>query len=94
MHNAALRNATGYTQDPNIQHLHDETFILPIREHLQPHPSQYKPMHLATRGNNKIRRTPPTHISSSEEILPLAQLRTNTSPFLKSYLHKVDAKTS
>ena len=55
--------------------------------------------HLATRGNNKIRRTPPPHTSSSEEILPrltrrtLAQLRTNKSPFLKSYLHKVDAKT-
>ena len=38
-------------------------------------------------------------ISSSEERLPrltrrtLAQLRTNKSPFLKSYLHKVDAKT-
>ena len=27
-------------------------------------------MHLATRGNNKILRTPPPHISSSEEILP------------------------
>ena len=45
-------------------------------------------MHLATRGNNKILRTPPPHISSSEEILPritrrtLAQLRTNKSPFL------------
>ena len=55
--------------------------------------------HLATRGNNKILRTPPPHTSSSEEILPrltrrtLAQLRTNKSPFLKSYLHKVDAKT-
>ena len=54
---------------------------------------------LATIGNNKILRTPPPHISSSEEILPcltrstLAQLRTNESPFLKSYLHKVDAKT-
>ena len=54
--------------------------------------------HLATRGNNKILRTPPPQISSSEEILPrltrrtLAQLRTNKSPFLKSYLHKVDAK--
>ena len=48
---------------------------------------------LATRGNYKIMRTPPPHISSSEEILPrptpstLAQLRTNKSPFLKSYLH-------
>ena len=56
-------------------------------------------MHLATRGNNKILRTPPPYISSSEEILPclthctLVQLRTNKSPFLKSYLHKVDAKS-
>ena len=52
--------------------------------------------HLATRGNNKILCTPPPHISRSEEILycpirrTLAQLRTNKSPFLKSYLHKVD----
>ena len=52
--------------------------------------------HLATRGNNKILCTPPPHISSSEERLTrrtLAQLRTNKSPFLKSYLHKVDTKT-
>ena len=55
--------------------------------------------HLATRGNNKILRTPPPHTSSSEERLPrltrrtLAQLRTNKSLFLKSYLHKVDSKT-
>ena len=55
--------------------------------------------HLAIRGNNKILRTPPPHISSSEERLPcltrrtLAQLRTNQYPFLKSYLHNVDAKT-
>ena len=27
-------------------------------------------MHLSARGNNKILRTPPPHISSSEEILP------------------------
>ena len=160
MQNAALRTATGCTQDTNIQHLHDETPTLPIHEHLQLHASQYKqktqhpshPLHkhttyfntprqkkttifnngryttniptyphtvtttdiktnmrhihtsivsrhLATRGNNKILRTPPPHTSSSEKILPrltrrtLAQLRTNKSPFLKSYLHKVDAKT-
>ena len=55
--------------------------------------------HQATRGNNKILRTPPPHISSSKEILPrltrrtLAKLRTNKSPFLKSYLHKVDTKS-
>ena len=55
--------------------------------------------HLATRDNNKILRTPPPHINSSEEILPritrrtIAQLRTNKSPILKSCLHKVDAKS-
>ena len=59
----------------------------------------YRFKYLATRGNNKILRTPSPHISSSEEKLShltrhtLAQLRTNKSPFLKSYLHKVDAKT-
>ena len=43
--------------------------------------------HLVTRGNNKILRTAPPHISRSEEILsrltyrPLVQLRTNNSPF-------------
>ena len=55
--------------------------------------------HLVRRGNNKILRTPPPHISSSEEILPrltrrtLAQLRPNKSHYLKSYLHKVNAKS-
>ena len=57
--------------------------------------------HLATGGNGRMVRTPPPHTSSSEERLPrltrrtLAQLRfrTNKSPFLKSYLHKVGAKT-
>ena len=55
--------------------------------------------HLTTRGNNKILSTPPPHIISSEDIIyrltrrTLAQLRTNKSPFLKSYLNNVDAKT-
>ena len=55
--------------------------------------------HLATRGNNTIMRTPPPHICNIEEILArlsrcsLVQLRTNKSLFLKSYLHKVDAKS-
>ena len=46
--------------------------------------------HLATRGNNKILRTPPPHICSSEERLPrltrcsLAQLRTNNHTYTKS----------
>ena len=53
--------------------------------------------HLAARDNNKILRTHPPQVSSTEENLPrhtrrtLAQLRTNKSPFLLSYIHKIDA---
>ena len=56
-------------------------------------------MHLATRGNNKIMRTPSPHVSRYADRIQritrrtLAQLRTNKSPFLKSYSHKVDAKS-
>ena len=55
--------------------------------------------HLAARDNNKIFRTHPPQVSSTEENLlrhtrrTLAQLRTNKSPFLLSYLHKIDAST-
>ena len=42
MQNAALRTATGCSQDTTIQQLHDETLTLPIHEHLQHHASQYK----------------------------------------------------
>ena len=41
MQKAALRTATGCTQDTNI-HLHDEILTLPIHEHLRLHASQYK----------------------------------------------------
>ena len=37
MQNAELRTATGCTQDTYIQHLHDETLILPIHGHLHLH---------------------------------------------------------
>ena len=42
MQNAALRTATGCTQDTNIQHMYGKTLTLPIHEHLQLHASQYK----------------------------------------------------
>ena len=42
MYNAALKTATGCTQDTNIQYMHDETLTLPIQEHLQLHASQFK----------------------------------------------------
>ena len=128
MQNAALRACTGCTHDTNLQHLHDETNILPIQKHLQLYASQVRQeaqypshplhchysrhktsmrdihtsivsQHLAARDNNKILRTHPPQVSSTEENLPrhtrrtLAQLRTNKSPFLLSYLHKIDAST-
>ena len=156
MQNAAWRTATGCTQYTNKQHLHDETLLLHIHEHLQLYASQYKQQtktqhpshslqkhttyfntprlntifnngryttniptdphtvtttdikhihtsivsgHLATGGNNIILLTPSPHIINHEEILPRltsrtpAQRRTNKSPFVKSYLHKVDVKS-
>ena len=42
MQNAALRTAISCTQDTNIQHLHDETLMIHIHEHLLLHVSQYK----------------------------------------------------
>ena len=43
-------------------------------------------MHLATRGNNKILRIPPPHISSSKEILPRLTRRTLYQPGKISHL--------
>ena len=55
--------------------------------------------HLVARDSNKILHTHPPQVSSTGESLPrhtrrtLAQLRTNKSLFLLSYLHKIDAST-
>ena len=54
MQNAALRTATGCTQDTNIQYLHDETLIVPIHEHLSTR-------HITNRKHN-IHHTPNTNI--------------------------------
>ena len=40
--NHTLRIATGCTHDTNTQHLHDETNVLPIHQHLQLHASQIR----------------------------------------------------
>ena len=42
MQNATLKTAAGYTQDTNIQYIHEETLILPMHEHLQLYTSQFK----------------------------------------------------
>ena len=156
--NQGLRLATGCTSDTNINHIHDETKILPIEKHLRLHSSQLRqkashpdhPLHrlttqpqpprlkkktifnnnqytlnidpdpthaidentikrnmktihttivqdhLSNRPINKLLNRPPPDIDKKEETLPhstrrkLSQLRTNKSPLLKTYLHKID----
>ena len=59
--NNALRIATGCTMDTNIQHLYEETLVLPLKEHLQLHASLLKhkfnhlnhPLHVYTPKNPK-----------------------------------------
>ena len=80
MQNAALRTATGCTQDTHIQHMHDETRILPIHEHLQLHASQYKhktqhpsqPLHKHTIYFNTSRLKTPLSLTTAatQQIFP------------------------
>ena len=80
MQNAALRTATGCTQDTNLQHLHDETLILPIDEHLQLHASQYKqntqhpshPIHKHTNYFNtpRLKKTPFLTTAATQQTFP------------------------
>ena len=66
--NTALRIATGCTRDTNQQHLHQETQILPVKEHLKLHASNFKqktystshPLHELT---NQL--TPPRNMKPS-----------------------------
>ena len=96
MQNTIFNNGRYTTNIPTDPHTVTTTDIKTNMCHIH---TSIVSRHLETRGNNKILRTPPPHISSFEERLPrltrctLVQLRTNKSPFLKSYLHKVDAKT-
>ena len=73
MQNAALRTATGCTQDTNIHHLHDETLILPIHEHIQLHASQYK------QKTHNIHHTPYTNIQHSKTKKTTLSLTTVTT---------------
>src|ERR1700730_2431747 len=154
--NTALRVATGCTADTNINHIHQETKVLPLKDHCNLHTSnlkqkaassnhplnklmdQPKPArnmkeslfsqikissihqnqttlmtlksikilkvnhsvavtnHKCTIPENKILEMQAPEIHHSEETLTryhrrlLSQLRTNKSPFLLSYLHRIN----
>ena len=69
----ALRACTGCTHDTNIQHLNDETNILPIQKHLQLHASQVRqkaqypshPLYRYTTHNTSQRLMKPTTFNNS-----------------------------
>ena len=66
-------HSTGCTHDTNIQHLHDETNILPIQKHLQLHASQIRqkaqypshPLYKYTTHKNSQRLMKPTTFNNS-----------------------------
>ena len=94
--NTIFNNGRYTTNIPTDPHTITTTDIKTNKRHLH---TSIVSRYLVTRGKNKILRTPSPNNSYPEEILPrltrrtLAQLRTNKSPFLKLYLHKVDAKS-
>ena len=61
MQNAALRTSTECTQDINIQHLHDETVILPIHERT------YSSTRRNTNRKHNIHHPPPASQYSKEK---------------------------
>ena len=86
MQNVTLRTATGCTQDTNIQHLDDETLILPIDEHLQLHASQYKqkiqhpshPLHKYTTNINTLRLKTPLSSTTADTKQTIPQTHTQS----------------
>ena len=89
----SIEIATLCTQDTSIQHLHDETLILPIHEHMQLHASQFKqkaqpPSH-PTQTHNIVH-----HSKSLKGILNNASYTTNTptdpqTTVIKANMHRI-----
>ena len=74
MQNAALRTATGCTEDTNIQHLHDDTLILPNTH------AQYIQKH-------NINHTPYTNIQDTSTFQGLKTLSLTTAVTQQTFQH-------
>ena len=80
--------------DTDPQHTTSET----IKQNLTTIHTQIVQNHIATQHNNLL-NAPPPPVNDTEQTLPhhtrrtLAQLRANKSPFLRSYLHKINPTT-
>ena len=57
--NRALRVATGHTRDTNVVHLHDETAVLPLKEHIKMRASQ-------TREGAALQQHPSLHLLAGQ----------------------------
>jgi hypothetical protein len=84
--NKALRIATGCTTDTNIQHLHEESQILPIKEHLILHASQLRqqaqhpqhPLHHLTQQTPPNRYKKPTIFNNNHYTINIDTAPDNT----------------
>ena len=93
-----FKNNNNYTYNrdlqPNLANL--ET----IKQNIKDIHTDITEDYLNARPNNKVLNRQPLDINKTEETLPrstrrrLAQLRTNKSPLLTSYLHKIDPDTN
>ena len=96
LHHPIFKNACYTTHLPTNSHTVTATDIKANMRHIH---TSIVSVYLAKRGNNKILRTTLPHINIYGETrsrltrLTLNQLIMNKSPFLKSYLHKVDANS-
>ena len=83
----------GQNIDPDPTHAIDENTI---KRNMKTIHTTIVQDHLSNRPINKLLNRPPPDIDKKEETLPhstrrkLSQLRTNKSPLLMTYLHKID----
>ena len=107
--NAALRTATGCTKSTPIAHLHAETKVLPVKDHLNMRGTQFfsaaadpqhpcHHLHHAAPTPRNIHRTPATHYSDLlSQLPPRPPRRTEKSwiheQFVAEYLSQVPANS-
>ncbi|XP_018015742.1 uncharacterized protein LOC108672560 [Hyalella azteca] len=76
--NSALRIATGHTRDTNAQHLHDETSVLPLKNHVQM-------MALQLREKSKLEEHPLRSLMNQEPIRLMKKTIYNSEYSIKVY---------
>jgi len=102
--NTALRMATGCTSDTNIQHLHAETKVLPLLNHLNLHASNFylntllpnHPLHHLNFNNSDPRKMKDTIFANTEYHAGISSITNTTNitnEVIKQYLKINHTKT-